>query len=1091
MRRLPQLERLLDRLDAAPLQAQHGHAPFVAVARDVLDGFRRDLLTGACDAPPTDDALIEQVRLRLTDGDRPHLRRVINATGVVLHTNLGRAPLAPEAAEAALQAAGYGALEFDLDSGRRGSRTAGVEPLLREVCGAEAALAVNNAAAAVLLALSALAAGGEVIVSRGELVEIGGGFRIPDVIVQGGARLVEVGTTNRTRLADYAAAITPDTRVLLKVHQSNYRMLGFTGEASLAELANLARAKGLLLMHDLGGGALVDLRRLGLPHELTVQESLAAGADLVAFSGDKLLGGPQAGLLVGREAALAPLRRHPLLRAVRLDKMTLAALEATLRLYRDPERAVQAVPALAVLGQALSALQARAERLGEALRARRPGGLEWRVEPSEGFAGGGTLPAAGRESRALTLAAPPGADAAAARLRKGDPPVVARIGGRAAGVRHADGLRRRHRRARRRHPRGHGRLNTAQPRLTLGVMGHVDHGKTALVRALTGMETDRLPEEKRRGVSIVLGFAHARFGEAEVDFIDMPGHERFVRTLVSGATGVDAALLVVDAGEGVKPQTVEHLEIAALLGVERVLPVLTKIDLASPETAAATARAVREALADARLAAPEPLPVSVVDGSGMEALRSAIVALAAERAPPPDYGLLWLPIDRAFSVAGRGTVATGTLRRGRLTAGDPLALSPGGEPVRARALQVHGVEVQAAEPGQRVAVNLRNVEPSAVPRGVALAPPGVLAPSRWLSVTLRAASSAPPLKTGARLNLLFGAAEVDVRLRLLDRDTLDPCEDAVAQLQATEPVAVPARERFVLRRASPAATVAGGRIVDPVCRRLRRRDPAILARLSALAVATPQEAVALELAVGGAQGMTVRRLTALSGLSPARIVEALEAAGAASLPVGVAVLRSALMQVSNDILGALSAEAEAQPNGLARRRLAAAVPHASAEILDAAVAALAKAGRVQAEGGSVKLAPPREDAAARSEREAALAAALARRLQAAGLAPPDLAEIAPTAAARRALERLLQAGEGIMAFDRVQKRELVFHRDAVADARARLAPRLDPPGLTVSEAGAVLGVTRKFSVPLLEYLDTARFTRRLGDRRVLGPAARD
>ncbi len=288
---------------------------------------------------------------------------------------------------------------------------------------------MNNAAAAVLLALSALAGlhGGEVIVSRGELVEIGGGFRIPDVITQGGARLVEVGSTNRTRLADYAAAITPATRMLLKVHPSNYRMLGFTGEAGLEALAGLARERGLVLMHDLGGGALVDLRRMGLPHEPTVQESLAAGADLVAFSGDKLMGGPQAGLLVGRASVLEPLRHHPLLRAVRLDKMTLAALEATLRLYRDPERAMRSVPVLAMLDQTLDALQARAERLGGMLDASAPGRRDWRVALSEAFTGGGTLPGQGRESRALVLAPEGGADLVARRLRTGSPAVVARV----------------------------------------------------------------------------------------------------------------------------------------------------------------------------------------------------------------------------------------------------------------------------------------------------------------------------------------------------------------------------------------------------------------------------------------------------------------------------------------------------------------------------------------------------------------------------------------------------------------------------------------------------------------------------------------
>jgi L-seryl-tRNA(Ser) seleniumtransferase len=309
-------------------------------------------------------------------------------------------------------------VEFDLSSGGRGSRTQGIEPLLRRLTGAEAALAVNNNAAAVLLALSGLAAGGEVVVSRGELVEIGGGFRIPDVIQQGGARLVEVGTTNKTRLADYERALTPATRVLLKVHQSNFRLTGFTQETPLAELADLARARGLLVVHDLGSGAVVDLRRFGLPAEMTVQQSIAAGADVVAFSGDKLFGGPQAGLLAGRAAAIDPLRRHPLLRALRLDKLTLAALEATLALHGDA--APETIPVLRMLAQTPAALRARAERLAALL------GPASRVQPTVGFAGGGTLPDAGIASVGVALCHPD-AEALKARLRAGAPPVIARI----------------------------------------------------------------------------------------------------------------------------------------------------------------------------------------------------------------------------------------------------------------------------------------------------------------------------------------------------------------------------------------------------------------------------------------------------------------------------------------------------------------------------------------------------------------------------------------------------------------------------------------------------------------------------------------
>ncbi len=403
--------------------------------RLVLEQARADLLGGSPHPPPSSEELIARAAGLLAEQGRPRLRPAINATGIVLHTNLGRAPLAEAAVEAVVAVArGYSNLEFDLSAGIRGSRTQGIEPWLTALTGAEAGLAVNNAAAAVLLALSALAGGalaggsegGDVIVSRGELVEIGGGFRIPDVIRQGGARLVEVGTTNKTRIADYADAITPRTRMLLKVHQSNYRIVGFTAAASMAELSALARTHGLVLMQDLGSGALVDLRRFGLPHEPTVQEALAAGADIVAFSGDKLLGGPQAGLLVGRAATLAPLRRHPLLRAVRLDKMSLAALEATLRLYGNIDAAVTQIPVLRMLGQEEATLQARAQKLcdwlGDAIAAT--------SEASTGYAGGGTLPDTVIPSQAVALLPEAlTAETLAARLRLRHPAVVGRLSG--------------------------------------------------------------------------------------------------------------------------------------------------------------------------------------------------------------------------------------------------------------------------------------------------------------------------------------------------------------------------------------------------------------------------------------------------------------------------------------------------------------------------------------------------------------------------------------------------------------------------------------------------------------------------------------
>jgi L-seryl-tRNA(Ser) seleniumtransferase len=409
-RALPALHRLLDAPEAAPLLVAHGREAVAAAFRTGLAARRET--GGAFHAPE----FIAEAAASL--GAAPGLVRVLNATGVVLHTNLGRAPLAPEALAAIAEAAaGYTALELDLAQGRRGDRHAGAAVLLRELTGCEDAIVVNNCAAAVLLALSAHAAGGEAIVSRGELVEIGGGFRIPEVVAQGGARLVEIGTTNRTRLSDYERAIGPASRVLLRVHPSNYRIQGFTEAPEPAALAALARARGLVAIEDLGSGALLDLSALGLPREPTIRDSVAAGFDLVCASGDKLLGGPQAGLILGRREAVAACARHPLMRALRPDKATLAALEATLRLHRDPRRATAAIPALRMLALPAEALAQRAARLAAAIHGAT-------TEAGASLVGGGALPLARLPT---TLVAVPGGDELAVRLRTGRPALLGRL----------------------------------------------------------------------------------------------------------------------------------------------------------------------------------------------------------------------------------------------------------------------------------------------------------------------------------------------------------------------------------------------------------------------------------------------------------------------------------------------------------------------------------------------------------------------------------------------------------------------------------------------------------------------------------------
>ncbi len=403
---LPAVDRLLHTPAVQALAAEHGHTLIAGQARALLAELRQQALAGALGADGVAlQALAGALERRVQQRLAPRLRAVINLTGTVIHTNLGRAPL-PDAALAQVQAlmASPNNLEYELATGGRGDRDSLIEALLCELTGAEAATVVNNNAAAVLLCLAALAARKEVIVSRGELVEIGGAFRMPDVMKSAGARLVEVGTTNRTHLPDYERAITARTALLMKVHTSNYAVQGFTAAASEAVLAPLARARGLPLVTDLGSGALIDMTAWGLPAEPTPQQMLAAGCDIVTFSGDKLLGGPQAGLIVGRKDLVARIRKHPLKRALRLSKLPLAALEATLRLYLRPERLARDLPTLRLLTRPLADIEAAAHALLPALQAALAPRFTVEVVALQGQIGSGSLPVERLPSAGLAIA---------------------------------------------------------------------------------------------------------------------------------------------------------------------------------------------------------------------------------------------------------------------------------------------------------------------------------------------------------------------------------------------------------------------------------------------------------------------------------------------------------------------------------------------------------------------------------------------------------------------------------------------------------------------------------------------------------------
>jgi L-seryl-tRNA(Ser) seleniumtransferase len=404
------------------------HAVLVEAARTVLVDLRQAVASGHEGAVPAIAELARRVAGRLESEDRPRLRPVINATGIILHTGLGRAPLA-EAAVTALAdvARNYASVELDLDTGERGKRTGIVRDLLARLTGAESATVVNNNAAATMIVLAAVAKGRSVIVSRGELIEIGGSFRLPEIMEVSGARLREVGTTNKTRLADYERAIDDSTAALMKVHTSNYRIMGFTESVSVDALVGLGRRRGLPVIDDIGSGALVDYGRFGFTEEPVAAASVAAGADLVLFSGDKLLGGPQAGVIVGRRDWIDRIEKNPLMRAFRVDKLTLAALQATLRLYRDPERAVRELPILAAIRTPLAELRDRATRLAAQLR-QLPGVADAAVADDTAYLGGGSLPDQGLPTSVVRLRPSAMTEGElATRLRVGSPAVVPRV----------------------------------------------------------------------------------------------------------------------------------------------------------------------------------------------------------------------------------------------------------------------------------------------------------------------------------------------------------------------------------------------------------------------------------------------------------------------------------------------------------------------------------------------------------------------------------------------------------------------------------------------------------------------------------------
>jgi selenocysteine-specific elongation factor len=632
-----------------------------------------------------------------------------------------------------------------------------------------------------------------------------------------------------------------------------------------------------------------------------------------------------------------------------------------------------------------------------------------------------------------------------------------------------------------------GRIMNTQ--LSIGVIGHVDHGKTALVRALTGMETDRLKEEKERGMSIVLGFAHLRCSAGEVDLIDVPGHENFIRTMVAGASGIDAALLVIDIKEGVKPQTAEHLAITELIGVRHGLIVLTKTDLASEEECAAALVRLRLFLKGTYLESAPAFFTSVRTGDGLDEVRQAMACLLENQSMHVPSGKVYLPIDRAFSMAGHGTIVTGTLRLGPLRVGDELEIMPHGRLSTVRQLQVHNREASEGFPGQRVGVNLRNVKTNEIVRGDALASIGLLRPSTLFDarLTLLKNQRKVPI-TGQPLRLLSGTTDVITHVRLLSGDAIEPGGAGIVQLRTARPVTAIAGEPFILRSDSPSMTIGGGRFLDCAPARHRRSDAAAMTRLQVLAGGSFDEIIVERLKAAGFAGIAVTALAAAIN----RPVEEVQPAAARS---GAMVNdKRMLYRPHLETLGSLICEVvesfhrqHPTRSGMPLASLRAMLPDSVDEpVFGFALRTVSANQRVEVRHGLARrFGFDPFDMLGEADRQLAFAVESAFRQG--SITPPDMEEVLRKDARRADLFHLFLDRGSLIALKSDQSdKKIVFHRDAVSEACRKIKMAYPPPAeFSVSEARVLLGSTRKYIVPLLEHLDAAGHTRRRGDKRMV------
>ena len=626
--------------------------------------------------------------------------------------------------------------------------------------------------------------------------------------------------------------------------------------------------------------------------------------------------------------------------------------------------------------------------------------------------------------------------------------------------------------------------------LTLGVIGHVDHGKTALVRALTGIETDRLKEEQERSLSIVLGFSYFDSPSGVLDLIDVPGHEDFIRTMISGATGIDGVLAIVAANEGIMPQTREHFDIAQLLGIERGLIVITKVDLVSADELAAVKESIRAYVKGSFLEGAAMVETSALKQQGLDSLRSALTSMSEVAVPRESGEQFFLPVDRAFAMPGFGAVVTGTLRGGVLRTNTNVEILPWGGTASVRGLQIHNEAVAEAPPGQRVAVNLRSIKKGEVSRGDTLASPGFLKTTRRIDAEVQLLESEKhALKNGVAVRLLLGTTEALAKVRLLEQKQLEPGSTGLVQFRCQRDVSTHRTERFILRSYSPARTIGGGRILDLDPPRHRRFDVAVTERLRSAAGGTTAEMVESSVAAAGVTGVETEVLREKLGLAETDLAAAVSVIDAVVVDGQRHVARSSHTQLVSEILAAVQSYHDANPRhqgvaaGSLKRQLGS-VPHDA--VFQHAVDELAANGQLDDDNGILSISGF-DPFASLSESERHVAEEIEELFRSGRLAPPPVEVVLRIGPAHPSLYKLLtEMGQIVPLRTYDRNSNMALHRDTLQDVEKLLQANYPyPKDFAVSEVRDLLAATRKYVVPLMEHLDATGVTIRSGNVRRL------